>query len=702
MKKILIVLLLASVVNNYLHCSPFTVHLLRSPSMIMDSTAQLIISEVSDPANTWQARFVELYNPGTDSIDFDQDTWYLSKQSNGGSTWGDILLTGVIHAGKAYVVAYSESSFITTFGFNPDLSSGSINGNGDDGYFLFWGGNHNTGTLVDAYGEIDVDGTGEPWEYLDSKATRKYDAIIPETVWDSLDWTVHVGAETWQMTPSSHRVAVTWNGTINHEWENTANWTFPDSSAFIPDVSDIITIPAGLQHNPTISYAAFCHEITLESDSLANASILGNEYLHMNADAIVQQYISGGTITKDDPNAIYHFASSPLSSTNAISVFPATSYVRYWDEVNQAWFNLSGPDSLETGKGYSVWLADGSAIVSYTGHLNDIDINPALTYTTGNTGNPDFDGYNLVGNPFPSGLDWDAGTWTKNNLDASIAIWDGEAGNYLYWNGIAGGITDGLIPPCQGFFVRANAAFPLLTMPMDARVHSDTLNYKDGRMPDGLIKFAVDGDEYHYWDAAYIGFNEAATINFDAQFDAFKLQGLEYAPRLFSKNSNGQELSLNFLSMEEVVQVPLGFRTGYNGTFTLHVEGMNGFGENIDIQLNDLKLGTHIDLRQISLYTFDYNQGDDPDRFILTVSDLTSLGEAIAESMVKVYSSHQQIIVNTPVNQGEIIMFNLLGQEVLRQIISDHQSIIPAESGEIFLLRVMCPPHISLHKIFVK
>ncbi|MEA3479865.1 MAG: lamin tail domain-containing protein, partial [Bacteroidota bacterium] len=214
MKKLLIVLLLAIAGFNPLSAFRLPLHLFSSPSMIMDSTAQLIISEVSDPANTWQARFVELYNPGTDSIDFDQDTWYLSKQSNGGSTWGDILLTGVIHAGKAYVVAYSESSFITTFGFNPDLSSGSINGNGDDGYFLFWGGNHNTGTLVDAYGEIDVDGTGEPWEYLDSKATREYDAITPETVWDSLNWTVHGGAETWQMTPSSHRVAVTWNGTI--------------------------------------------------------------------------------------------------------------------------------------------------------------------------------------------------------------------------------------------------------------------------------------------------------------------------------------------------------------------------------------------------------------------------------------------------------------------------------------------------------
>ncbi len=151
---------------------------------------KLIISEVADPADDYNGRFVELYNTGDATIDFGTDVYYLSKQTNGGTTWSDIALTGSIAPGTAYVIANQQAAFETDYGKSADLYSGDITGNGDDGYFLYKGGDHTTGTLSDAYGVIDEDGTGKPWEYLDSRAVRVPGTLDPNSTWTASEWTI--------------------------------------------------------------------------------------------------------------------------------------------------------------------------------------------------------------------------------------------------------------------------------------------------------------------------------------------------------------------------------------------------------------------------------------------------------------------------------------------------------------------------------
>ncbi len=174
--------------------------------MGMYSYAQtgLIISEVADPADHYDGRFVQLFNPTSESIDLDAGNWYLSRQSNGGTTWGDIKLTGTIDAGKVYLVAYDSALFNSYYGFDANQASGNISGNGDDGYFLYQGGDHTAGTLVDAYGVLDHDGTGEAWEYTDGKAVRNSDIGTPNTTWTASEWTITSPANVADMDPANH------------------------------------------------------------------------------------------------------------------------------------------------------------------------------------------------------------------------------------------------------------------------------------------------------------------------------------------------------------------------------------------------------------------------------------------------------------------------------------------------------------------
>jgi predicted extracellular nuclease len=166
------------------------------------SNAQtLIISEVADPGDNWEGRFVELYNATDSTIDLDANSYYLSRQSNGGSTWGDIQLTGTIGSGEVYIIGYS--SFESIYGFAPDVSSSNINGNGDDGYFLYSGGDHTSGTLEDAYGVIDTDGSGEAWEYENSRAVRNENTGNSNNTWTASEWTIS-SADVSDMTPGMH------------------------------------------------------------------------------------------------------------------------------------------------------------------------------------------------------------------------------------------------------------------------------------------------------------------------------------------------------------------------------------------------------------------------------------------------------------------------------------------------------------------
>lgn len=82
-----------------------------------------------------------------------------------------------------------------------------------------------------------------------------------------------------------------------------------------------------------------------------------------------------------------------------------------------------------------------------------------LTYT--DTGNPDADGWNLLGNPFAGWMDWDATAST--GLDAAVYVLDGPAASYLaYSRAVGGTLPGGVIGAFSGFWVRATAPSPTL------------------------------------------------------------------------------------------------------------------------------------------------------------------------------------------------------------------------------------------------
>jgi hypothetical protein len=99
----------------------------------------------------------------------DLSIYGVGSANNGGGTDGEefTLPAGAASAGTFLYVASEATGFNDFFGFAPTYTSGAASINGDDAIELFM-----SGGVVDVFGDINVDGTGQPWEHLDGWAYR--------------------------------------------------------------------------------------------------------------------------------------------------------------------------------------------------------------------------------------------------------------------------------------------------------------------------------------------------------------------------------------------------------------------------------------------------------------------------------------------------------------------------------------------------
>lgn len=143
--------------------------------------SNLIISGVIDgPLSGGVPKAIELYVTADIA---DLSIYGIGSANNGGGTDGqEFRLSGSASAGDYIYIASENTGFESFFGFAPDFINSAANINGDDAIELF-----QNDVVVDVFGDINVDGTDEPWEYLDGWAYRNNGAT-PSTTFDIKDW----------------------------------------------------------------------------------------------------------------------------------------------------------------------------------------------------------------------------------------------------------------------------------------------------------------------------------------------------------------------------------------------------------------------------------------------------------------------------------------------------------------------------------
>jgi hypothetical protein len=140
-----------------------------------------ITGTVDGPLSGGLPKAIELY---TDIPIADLSVYGVESANNGGGTNGpEYVLSGSATAGQFLYVASETNQFNVFFGFKPDFADSVANINGDDAIVLY-----KNGEIIDVFGDVNTDGTGQPWEYLDGWAYRNNGTGPDGFVWTIGNW----------------------------------------------------------------------------------------------------------------------------------------------------------------------------------------------------------------------------------------------------------------------------------------------------------------------------------------------------------------------------------------------------------------------------------------------------------------------------------------------------------------------------------
>ncbi len=116
----------------------------------------------------------------------DLSIYGFGSANNGGGTDGQEFTFPAVSAaaGSFIYLASEETGFTTFFGFAPDYTSSAAEVNGDDAVELF-----QSGVVVDVFGDINVDGSGQPWDYLDGWVYRVNETGPDGSTFALANWT---------------------------------------------------------------------------------------------------------------------------------------------------------------------------------------------------------------------------------------------------------------------------------------------------------------------------------------------------------------------------------------------------------------------------------------------------------------------------------------------------------------------------------
>lgn len=440
----------------------------------------------------------------------------------------------------------------------------------------------------------------------------------------------------------------------------------------------------------TISYITNNGSLILESNSneAGVASLIHNGYSGSGTSQL-KLYISGGTT----PGGVYiwHYIAVPINGIAATS-FGSLDLAQYIESLatstsnSEGWVAYDGyqyssdsylPNTfstLELGKGYNYYSASGTTF-TLSGQINFGSVTKNLTCDAISSN----EGFQLLGNPFSSCIDWDLLVNNGQLTGVNNAIYFTQKGRFAsYVSGIGSNGGTGFIPPLQGFFIKASSTNGSVTMSPATRTHQfDQLRYKKAdetfyTSSDTISYVRIKLENSVDSTDIVVRFNKKASIAFDPALDAYEFSKTARGINLWS-TFNDIDYSINGLPFpESKIEIPLGLNIVETGTLILSASEIRLL-DNYSVNLKDIKTNTTIDLKKGERFTFNADAGITENRFVLSITNLTTdVPEIdIPEKKFKIYSSFGTINIISLTDEygsvpGSIIIYDLTGRKILQ------------------------------------
>jgi len=401
--------------------------------------------------------------------------------------------------------------------------------------------------------------------------------------------------------------------------------------------------------------------LVLQSTDAGTASLI-----HADATdvfATINRFVTGSTnLTLKK----YHFVSVPLTPvTNSTANLFLGAYLYQLNVASNAWESVgtSTTSPLDETKGYMIYYPASTHTFTFEGPMNAGSFTPTVVYAG--------HGNNLVPNPYPSAIDWNADGWTKDGIANSVYQWPSGGTQYVTY--VAGVVTPegtpnpNIIPSGQAFIVKATGS-PTLTMTDAVRVHSNRSFLKSDELFADLIRIKATGNEMA--DEAVVRFTENATTSVDADFDAWKMYGTDGAPQLYTVAADNEILAINSLPyLETAYTVPMNLEMKASQPVAFTFTNIESFNPSVTIFLKDEFTNQTVNLRNQQVYTFNHNPENAANRFKLVFGGTIGVDEITAETN-KMWISGNTLYITAPELNGQnslVEVFNVSGQKLMSQ-----------------------------------
>lgn len=442
--------------------------------------------------------------------------------------------------------------------------------------------------------------------------------------------------------------------------------------------------------------------LTLLSDAAGTAMVVNNGSAEVTGAVSVQRYINPAT--NNGPG--YRHYSSPVQNTtvadlttsgftpvvnpaynsqgNSVTPFPT---VFGYDEsrlsattpgFDQGFVSPGAlTDALTPGRGYTVNLP-ASQTVDFVGTLN----NGAISRSGLTRGAQPESGWQLLGNPYPAPISWEA--VSRTGLDGAVYVYR-STGRYAgtYSSYVAGGVgTNGgtnELAAMQGFFVRTSAAGSpgAISFANDDRLTSyQNPVFQRTSSTHPLLRLEL-SPATGPADETVVYFAAGATAGFDSQFDAYKLP-VGGAVLLASDLAPTGSLSINALPALSAADVVVNLRVqaSQSGLYTLRATELLNLPAGTFAYLRDAQTGTLTDLSQPVGYACTLVAGaPGTGRFSVLITQQRVLATAAAalSQQVLVFPNPalDQVAISLPATLSsqrvEVTLLNTLGQVVMHR-----------------------------------
>lgn len=533
MKKILL-MMIGLLIGNYVVAQPYTI--------------------ASDDASTYSG-----WSNG-DNGGFGFTNWELTTTTDGGFA-GHFI-------GSAAVAKYGDIDVSgNSFGMYGNPNSGNPSSPNQSNAYRYV---NNTGSPLNS---------GKGYLLVGQKLSFKV-AINYRDGYKGFDLLDNTGGFLWNFNVASDKYLVTVVGDATD-----LGWAYKDSSIFVVTVeqtaenSYVVTLVRETDKTDTHVSATRTGKISGFKLYVGNTSAVNESNLFSNSFSVTtpsyQSLITG--------SEGWRLLSSPVTGATFSDLLGD-----FWTQgIATGAKTTNGSANVKTYNGTSFvdvtdlnsTLANGAGFAAYIYSDDDFDGNaegfPKTISITGteNSGpvavtlsSTNADAWTLAGNPYASTIDADL--LTKTGLTGVVYVYDhgytagaspdetnSTGGAYRAWNGSAGGLTDGLIAPFQGFWVRNDSSgSPSLSIATSAKSSGGTL-YKTA--PKSVLTLSAEMGSLK--NTAYFSFSDNASEGLD-NFDAYKLNPLDLKNYLsLATIAGGNALDINNLplSLTQQVSIPV-------------------------------------------------------------------------------------------------------------------------------------------------